>query len=56
MPEYIFDLEKSFDFQRNLSEELLNVCKTTNCEYCGCRLLCTFNINVTTQLYLLRQK
>lgn len=56
MPKYIFDLEKSLDFQGSISRKLTDVCETTDCDYCECRLLCTFNINATTQLILLKQK
>ena len=55
MPKYFFNLEKSLDFQVDLTEELTDICETTDCEYCKYRLLCTFNINVTTQLLLLKQ-
>ena len=56
MPKYIFDLEKSLDFQKSLSRELTDICETTDCEYCEYKLLCNFNINMTTQLYLLKHK
>lgn len=56
MPKYIFNLEKSLDFQASLIRELTDTCETTDCEYCKHRLLCTFNIGVTTHLLLLMQK
>ncbi len=54
MPKYIFDLEKSLDFQASLTSKLTDICETTDCEYCKYRLLCTFNISATTQLLLLK--
>lgn len=55
MPKYIFDLEENLEFQRSISRELTDICETTECEDCWCKLLCTFNINATTQLYLLNK-
>jgi hypothetical protein len=56
MPKYFFNLEKSLDFQLDLTEKLTDICETTDCEYCEYRLLCNFNINMTTQLLLLKRK
>ena len=56
MPKYIFDLEKSLDFSREISHKLTEVCETTDCIYCKYSSLCTFNINMSAQLYLLKQK
>lgn len=54
MPKYIFDLEKSLEFQVDLTEKLTDICETTDCEYCEYRLLCEFNISATTKLILLK--
>lgn len=56
MPKYIFNLEKSLDFQADLTERITDICETTDCEYCKYRLLCTFNISTTILLLLLMQK
>lgn len=56
MPKYIFDLEKSLDFQADLTEKITDICEITDCEHCKHRLLCTFNISAVTQLLLLKSK
>lgn len=54
MPKYILDLEKSLDLQMEITEELAEICKETDCTDCKFESLCHFNIKATTQLLFLK--
>lgn len=51
MPKYILDLEKSLDFQNELSSCISDNCEATEyCCECKYEKICSFNINLSVLL------
>ena len=51
MPKYILDLEKSLDFQNELSSCISDNCDVTEeCYECKYEKICSFNINLSVLL------